>query len=104
MRFGLMQSTWKRLERLERGLKLPLSREPEAGFAASAWSWSAGQELDDILDEDLLGGDFVRNVRQLIDLLRQFGDVAPNPTTAKSARRAAESLSRGVVLASGDVS
>ncbi|MSV47736.1 MAG: DEAD/DEAH box helicase [Actinobacteria bacterium] len=103
-RFGLMQSTWKRLERLERGLKLPLSREPEAGFAASAWSWSAGQELDDILDDDLLGGDFVRNVRQLIDLLRQFGDVAPNPTTAKSARRAAESLSRGVVLASGEVS
>jgi ATP-dependent RNA helicase HelY len=103
-RFGLMQSTWKRLERLERGLKLPLSREPEAGFAASAWSWSAGQELDDILDEDLLGGDFVRNVRQLIDLLRQFGDIAPDPATAKAARRAAESLSRGVVLASGEVS
>jgi ATP-dependent RNA helicase HelY len=95
-RFGLMQSTWKRLERLERGLKLPLSREPEAGFAASAWSWSAGQEL--------LGGDFVRNVRQLIDLLRQFGDIAPDPATAKAARRAAESLSRGVVLASGEVS
>ena len=103
-RFGLMQSTWKRLERLERGLKLPLSREPEAGFAASAWSWSAGQELENILDEDLLGGDFVRNVRQLIDLLRQLGDIAPAPATAKAARRAAESLSRGVVLASGDVS
>jgi ATP-dependent RNA helicase HelY len=103
-RFSLMQSTWKRLERLERGLKLPLSREPEAGFAASAWSWSAGQELENILDEDLLGGDFVRNVRQLIDLLRQLGDIAPDPATAKAARRAAESLSRGVVLASGDVS
>ena len=103
-RFGVLLATWKRLERQERGLKLPLTREPAGGFAASAWCWSTGQQLDDILDEDLKGGDFVRNVRQLIDLLRQIGDIAPNPATAKSARRAAASLSRGVVLASGEAS
>ena len=103
-RYGLLVATWKRLERQERGLKLPLTREPEGGFAASAWSWSTGQQLDHILDEDLKGGDFVRNIRQLIDLLRQIGDIAPDPTTARSARRAATSLSRGVVLASGEVS
>ena len=28
-------------------------------------------------DEDLSGGDFVRNVKQLIDLLRQIGEAAP---------------------------
>ena len=32
-----------------------------------------------LLDEELTGGDFVRNVKQLIDLLRQVGDVAPHP-------------------------
>ncbi|MEX0768164.1 MAG: DEAD/DEAH box helicase, partial [Microthrixaceae bacterium] len=100
-RFGQLLTTWKRLERLERAQKLPLTREPEAGFASSTWSWSSGQQLDHILDDDLKGGDFVRNVRQLIDLLRQLGEIAPNPQTAKAARRTAESLSRGVVLASG---
>jgi len=100
-RFTRLLTTWKRLERLERAHKLPLTREPEAGFAGSAWSWSSGQQLDHILDEDLKGGDFVRNIRQLIDLLRQLGDIAPDLQTAKAARRTAESLSRGVVLASG---
>lgn len=47
--------------------------------------------------EDLTGGDFVRNVRQLIDLLRQIGDAAPDPGTARAARAAAEALHRGVV-------
>ena len=48
-------------------------------------------------DEDLSGGDFVRNVKTLIDLVRQVGDVAPDPTTARHARQAAEALHRGVV-------
>ena len=32
-----------------------------------------------IADEEISGGDFVRNVKQLIDLLRQLGDMAPEP-------------------------
>ena len=80
---------------------MPLTRAPEPGFAAAAWSWASGQDLDLIRDEDLTGGDFVRNVRQLIDLLRQIGQVAPDAATAASARRAAEALVRGVVLSSG---
>ena len=46
------------------------------------------------------GGDFVRNVKQLIDLLRGIGDVAPVPATAARARQAADALHRGVVTAS----
>ena len=103
-RVAQLTATWKRLERLEKGRRLPLTREPDAGFSAPAWSWSTGQQLDDILDEDLKGGDFVRNIRQLIDLLRQLGEVAPVQETARAARRSAESLSRGVVLASGEAS
>jgi DSHCT (NUC185) domain len=51
-------------------------------------------------DEDLSGGDFVRNVKALIDLVRQVGDVAPNPATALAARQAADALHRGVVSVS----
>ena len=50
------------------------------------------------------GGDFVRNVKLLIDLLRQLGDRAPNKRTADVARATAERLARGVVAASSDPS
>ena len=44
--------------------------------------------LTDVLedDEELTGGDFVRHVKQVIDLLHQIGDVAPDPDTAATAR------------------
>ena len=45
----------------------------------------------------------MRNIKQLIDLLRQLGDVAPEPATAKAAREAADRLFRGVVSASSVV-
>jgi hypothetical protein len=48
-------------------------------------------------------GDFVRNVKQLIDLLRQLGEVLADPRSAQSARQAAEALFRGVVAASSMV-
>ena len=49
-------------------------------------------------------GDFVRNVKQLIDLLRQLGQVLPDEGSAAVARQAAEALFRGVVAASSVVS
>ena len=83
---------------------LPLTRPPDPGFFALAHAWAAGERLDDVLDdEDLSGGDFVRNAKQLIDLLRQIGDVAPDPTTGRTARTAADCLFRGVVAASSVV-
>ena len=51
----------------------------------------------------LTGGDFVRNVKQTIDLLRQVADVAPDPATAATARAAADACLRGVIAASSVV-
>jgi ATP-dependent RNA helicase HelY len=45
----------------------------------------------------------VRNVKQLIDLLRQLGSLAPDPATAATARRCADAMLRGVVAASSVV-
>jgi superfamily II RNA helicase len=65
---------------------------------ALAHAWAAGEPLGEVLgDEDLSGGDFVRNVKTLIDLVRQVGDIAPDQATARSARQAADALHRGVV-------
>ena len=83
---------------------LPLTRRPDPGFVAHAHGWASGEELSEVIvDEGLSGGDFVRNVKQLIDLVRQLGQMAPEPATAKAAREAADRLFRGVVAASSVV-
>ncbi len=48
-------------------------------------------------ETDVAPGDFVRNVRQLIDLVRQLAQVAPDPATAEAAELAVALLRRGVV-------
>jgi ATP-dependent RNA helicase HelY len=85
----------------EEAAGLPGTRAPDPGFVHLAHAWAAGDRLASVLeDEELSGGDFVRNVKQLIDLLRGVGDVAPGPATAARARQAADALQRGVVTAS----
>ncbi|QGG95284.1 DEAD/DEAH box helicase [Actinomarinicola tropica] len=92
------------LNRDEMASGLPLTRRPDPGFSALAHAWASGDELDDVLSEETVsGGDFVRNVKQLIDLLRQIGSVAPLASTAAAARAASDALLRGVVVASSAV-
>lgn len=90
------------LNAMERSRRLNQTRSPDAGFASAAWAWATGNDLDVIIDEDLTGGDFVRNVRQLVDLLRQLGQVLPGGQ-GSAARSAAEALVRGVIVAAGVV-
>ena len=85
----------------EQASGLPTTRPPDPGFFALAYAWAAGEALDDVLaDEDLSGGDFVRNVKLLVDLLGQVAQAAPQVATAATARQAAEQIMRGVVAAS----
>ena len=86
----------------EAALSLRLTREPDPGFVPLAHEWTKGDDLDEVLgeDEDVTGGDFVRQMRQLLDLLRQVAEVAPDPTTRDTARSAIKRVDRGVVAAS----
>ncbi|HXQ43379.1 MAG TPA: DEAD/DEAH box helicase [Acidimicrobiales bacterium] len=85
----------------EEAARLPRTREPDAGFAEVAWRWARGERLARVLERaELAPGDFVRNAKQLVDLLRQLATVAPDPSTAGTAHRAATALQRGVVAAS----
>ena len=100
-RWAQIESLHARLRDDEERARLPARRDLDPGFVALAHAWAAGEALDDVLeDEELSGGDFVRNVKQLIDLLRQLGDVADDPATGRTARVAADALFRGVVSAS----
>jgi ATP-dependent RNA helicase HelY len=83
---------------------IPRTRPPDPGFFALAHAWVSGERLDDVLDDETLsGGDFVRNAKILIDLLRQVADAAGEPATSRAARQAAEEIFRGVVAASSVV-
>jgi ATP-dependent RNA helicase HelY len=92
------------LNRYESVRRLPVTRPIDPTFLPLAFAWAAGEDLDEVLDEeDLSGGDFVRNIRQLVDLLRQIGDAATDPATSQAARSASDALQRGVVAASSRV-
>ena len=83
---------------------MPETRQPEATFFPLAYAWASGESFDVVVsDEGLSGGDFVRNIKNLIDLLRQIGDVAPLPATASAARAAADQLFRGIIAVSSEV-
>ena len=106
-----LRRRWADIERIAADLNaseedagLPLTRLPDPGFVSLAYGWAAGGDLEDVIaDEEMSGGDFVRNVKQLIDLLRQVALVAPHATTRRAAAAAAEAIFRGVVAASSVV-
>ncbi len=95
---GETVSLWADLDALERENKLDFLREPDLGFAWAAYRWAEGANLDEVLDEtDLAAGDFVRWMKQLLDLTDQVADAAGDGGLRETARLAAGALRRGVV-------
>jgi len=115
-RFVALEAIAVNLRHRERSLRLPETRALDTGFAVIARAWASGRELASILMPPrknrrepvisapiMTGGDFVRNVKQLVDLLRQIS-LAPGSSTFKPvAARAAEQLVRGIVATSSGV-
>ena len=86
------------LRRLEREHRLNYLREPDFGFAHAVWSWVKGASLDDVLREtEMAAGDFVRAMKQLIDVLAQVGDAAGAGELRDTVHAALTELRRGVV-------
>jgi ATP-dependent RNA helicase HelY len=83
----------------ERSANIPETRMPDPGFASVAQSWAAGHDLEELFDDDMAAGDFVRNCRQLIDVLRQLRDGFP--ALRSVAQDAVRRMDRGVVAAGG---
>lgn len=90
-----------RIAGLEAANGLPPSRRPDPGFCDVAHRWAAGEPLDDALSgTEMTAGDFVRNVRQVDDLLRQIRDTERDTPLGQAARGSARQLVRGVVATS----
>jgi superfamily II RNA helicase len=123
---GAIEELSLELTEREKALHLPVTRGLDPGFAQLARDWARGRDLRRVLAGGggssssrktvtyaggrgrygrpvMTGGDFVRNVKQVIDLLRQIAAVGPTEELRKTAATAASRLLRGVVAASSMV-
>jgi ATP-dependent RNA helicase HelY len=99
---GEMVRLWAELDALERENTLDFLRQPDPGFAWIAYRWAEGDELDDVLgSSELAAGDFVRWMKQLLDLAGQVADAAGDTPLRATAREVVRRLRRGVVAYSG---
>jgi ATP-dependent RNA helicase HelY len=95
-----LERLWLDLTAEEAAFHLPTTRKPERGFAAVAYYWASGIDLGDLFEDgEFAAGDFVRNCRQLLDLLRQIRESYAR--VAGVAADAAAAIDRGVVAAGG---
>ncbi|WP_121251550.1 DEAD/DEAH box helicase [Nocardioides ferulae] len=89
---------WGQLDTLEKDHRLDFLRAPDLGFAWVAYRWAEGDELDDVLlATELAAGDFVRWMKQLLDLAGQVADAAGDAPLRQTARETIRRLKRGVV-------
>ena len=100
-RWEAIESLAGELRAIEEEAGLGGTRVPDPTFVAVAYAWAAGESFAAVVEEEeLSGGDFVRTMKQLIDLLRQLALLAPTEATRATALEATERLFRGVVAAS----
>jgi ATP-dependent RNA helicase HelY len=90
---------WSALEDVEEQNKLPLTGEPELGLVWPMYKWARGRHLQEVLSgTDLAAGDFVRWVKQVIDLLDQLAKIPGlDPRLARLCAEAIKLIRRGVV-------
>ena len=85
---------------IENDHNLEPMRAPDFGFCWPAQRWANGHSLTAVLkDSDLTVGDFVRNMKQIVDLLRQLRAAVPElqPMIDLSLNK----IDRGVVVYAG---
>jgi len=100
-RFRRMIALSDEIRTVEEKNGLSLHRRPDPTFLAVAHAWAAGESFGTVVDaEEISGGDFVRTMKQLVDLLRQIASVAPEADSRVAAETAVSLLDRGVVRAS----
>lgn len=89
----------------EQAHRIGQSREPDDGFVNVVYRWARTGDLSAALaaadiegpGSPLSAGDFVRWCRQVLDLLDQVRNAAPDPEVRAAAKRAINDIRRGVV-------
>jgi ATP-dependent RNA helicase HelY len=98
-RFRRTEKISQQLQDKQREKGLHVHRAPHGGLAFDTSAWASGKPLSRILDPELTPGDFVRSIRQLIDLLRQIANTTDDEQLRANAEEAMGAIDRGVVAA-----
>ncbi len=89
-----------KIHEAESDLNLEPMRAPDFGFCWASHRWASGHSLTSILKgSELTVGDFVRSMKQIIDLLRQLRGAAPQLQTVIDL--ALTKIDRGVIAYAG---
>ena len=89
-----------RIHDIEIDMNLEPMRSPDFGFCWAAYRWASGNSLTSVLKgSELTVGDFVRSMKQIIDLLRQLRVAAPQ--LQQTIDLSLESVDRGVIAYAG---
>ncbi len=93
-----VERTWRTVADLESETGLDRTTPPDLGLVDAVHRWALGRSLASVLRASRLeAGDFVRWVKQVVDLLGQLAQAAPDPRVRASARQAMDALRHGVV-------
>jgi len=100
-RFRALRELFVTVRQVEANHQVELCRELDPGFMPTVFEWAEGKPLEDVLaSSGMPAGDFVRNCKQLLDLLRQIEEVAW-PDLGSVARAAHQAVNRSVVAYTG---
>ncbi len=93
---------WSIIHSHEIEIGLEPMREPDLAFCWAAYRWASGHSLGSILKgTELTVGDFIRSMKQIIDLLRQIGHASPH--LSQVVENALIRIERGIVSYAGMV-
>ena len=97
-----MERIWFAIHTLETKNRLDTMRQLDTGLTWATYRWASGATLSEVLENtDLTAGDFVRQMKQLLDLLTQISALS-NPLSF-AASEATKLLKRGVIAYSNQV-
>ncbi len=92
-----VRKLWRDLGMVERDNRVDRAPAPDIGFAEAAYQWASGMSLAEVLaSSGLPAGDFVRWVRQVIDLAGQIAQAPGTGTLAASCRRLVNVMRRDI--------
>ena len=97
---SVLRNLWREVGVVERRHGRERGRDLDIGFASAAWRWASGQDLAKVLrNSPLAPGDFVRWVRQVVDLAAQVAQAAGPGDLRRTARLTIAAMRRGVIAA-----
>jgi len=95
------ETIWAELSIMEEDRRLPSTGLLSHGLSLATYRWAQGASLDAVLrDADLAAGDFIRWMKQAVDLLDQLSLVADGEL-GRTARQSIDGIRRGIVAYSG---